>query len=200
MIERNDWKGAAGLQVQPSRFAYVEAVTHFARALGATRIRNLDGARADITQLAALREKLRQANDAYWSEQVDIQWQVATAWLLHAEGKHEQALVMMRGAADAEDRTEKSIVTPGPLAPARELYGAMLLERGMAAEALEQFEVVLQKEPNRFNAFAGAAASAERAGNTKEARAYSEKLLALAGDGESSRPALAAARQLLATR
>jgi tetratricopeptide (TPR) repeat protein len=198
MIERNDWKGAAALQVQPSRFAYVDAVTHFARALGAARIGNFDGARADITQLAELREKLRQAKDAYWSEQVDIQWQVATAWLLHAEGKHQEALTMMRAAADAEDQTEKSIVTPGALAPARELYGAMLLERGMAVEAVAQFEATLKKEPNRFNAIAGASASAERLGDTATARKYSEKLVTLAGSGDSTRPALAAARRLLA--
>ena len=200
MVERNDWTGAAALPMQPTRFAYVDAITHFARALGAARIGSLDAARADIAQLAALREKLRQANDAYWSEQVDIQWQIASAWLLNAEHKHDEALAMMRAAADAEDKTEKSIVTPGHLAPARELYGTMLLEHGMPADALTQFEATLQKEPNRFNAFAGAAASAERLGDTGQARTYAAKLVALAGDQEASRPALAAARQLLATR
>jgi tetratricopeptide (TPR) repeat protein len=200
MIERNDWKGAAALPAQPSRFAYVDAVTHFARALGAARSGNLDGAMADIAKLAELREKLRQAKDAYWSEQVDIQWQVATAWLMQAQGKHDEALAMMRDAADAEDKTEKSIVTPGPLAPAREFYGTMLLERGMGAEALAQFEAVLQKEPNRFNAFAGAAESAKRLGDTTKARTYSEKVVTLASGEDSTRPAVAAARQLLANR
>jgi len=131
MIERSDWTGAAALQVQPSRFAYVDAVTHFARALGAARSGHLDGAAADIAKIAELREKLRQGKDAYWSEQVDIQWQIASAWLLQAQSKHDEALAMMRDAADAEDKTEKSVVTPGPLAPARELYGTMLLQRGM---------------------------------------------------------------------
>lgn len=200
MIERHDWKGAAALQVRPTRFAYVDAITHFARALGAARIGNIQDAKADITQLAGLREELRRAKDDYWSEQVDIQWQIATAWVLHAEGKHQEALAMMRAAADAEDKTEKSIVTPGPLAPACELYGAMLLERGMAADALAQFEAALQKEPNRFNAFAGAAESAKRLGDATKARNYSEKLVALAGGGQSTRPALAAARQLLTVR
>jgi hypothetical protein len=199
VIERNDWKGAAVLQVQPSRFAYVDAITHFARALGAARTGNLDGARADIAKLVELREKLK-GNDAYWEEQVDIQRQIATAWLLHAESKYAEALAAMQAAADAEDKTEKSIVTPGPLAPARELYGTMLLDRSMAAEALAQFEAVLQKEPNRFNAFAGAAESAGRLRDVTKARTYSEKLVALASGGESTRPALAAARQLLATR
>jgi tetratricopeptide (TPR) repeat protein len=199
MIERSDWHGAAALPVNPSRFAYVDAITHFARALGAARTGQLEAARSDIVQLAELREKLRQAKDSYWSEQVDIQWQVATAWLLHAEHKHEQALATLQAAADAEDKTEKSIVTPGPLAPARELYGVMLLENGMAADALAQFEAVLQKEPNRFNAFAGAAASAERLGDIAKARAHAEKLVAL-GDGGAARPALAAARRLVAIR
>jgi tetratricopeptide (TPR) repeat protein len=197
MIERNDWKGAAALPAQPSRFAYVDAVTHFARALGAARSGNLDGATADIAKLAELREKLRQAKDAYWSEQVDIQRQVATAWLMQAQGKHDEALAMIRDAADAEDKTEKSIVTPGLLTPARELYGTMLLERNNAADALAQFEAVLSKEPNRFNAFAGAATSAARVGDTAKARGYSEKLVALA-NGESNRPALETARKLLA--
>src|SRR5262245_45235260 len=197
-VERNDWQGAAALPVRPTRFAYVDAITHFARALGAARSGNPDGARADIARLAELREKLREAKDAYWTEQTDIQWQVATAWLLNAEGRHQEALATMRAAADAEDKTEKSVVTPGPLAPARELYGAMLLERGMAAEALAQFEAVLQKEPNRFNAFAGAAAAAERLGDKAKARTYAEKLVALAGGGEAGRPALSAAREMLA--
>src|SRR5438067_10985261 len=119
MVEREDWNGAAALEVRPSKFAYVDAVTHFTRALGAAHIGNLDGARADIAQLAALREKLREAKDGYWSEQVEIQRQIASAWLLHAEGKYQEALAMLRNAADTEDKTEKSIVTPGQLAPAR---------------------------------------------------------------------------------
>jgi hypothetical protein len=200
MIERNDWKGAAGLQVQPTRFAYVDAITHFARALGAARSGDAAAARADVAQLVELHAKLRQAKDEYWAEQVEIQWQVASAWLLHAEGKHEEALAGMRKAADAEDRTEKSVVTPGPLAPSRELYGAMLLERGRAAEALAQFESTLQKEPNRLNAFAGAADSAKLMGDPAKARSYAEKVVALAGNGQSSRGAVAAARQLLAAK
>jgi len=199
-IERNDWGAAAALQLRPSRFAYVDAITHLARALGAARAGNLDSARADIAKLAELREKLRDAKDAYWSEQVDIQWQVATAWLLAADNKHDAALAGLKAAADAEDRTEKSIVTPGPLAPARELYGMMLLDRGLAADALAQFEAVLDKEPNRFNAFAGAADSARRLGDTAKARTYAERLVGLAGAGDSARPALAAARQLLASQ
>jgi Tfp pilus assembly protein PilF len=197
MIERNDWKGAAELQVQPTRFAYVDAITHFARALGAARSSKPEAAVADVAKLTELRDKLRQANDAYWSEQVDIQWQVATAWMLHARGQHAEALRAMSAAADAEDKTEKSIVTPGPLAPARELYGAMLLARSMPKEALAAFEATLAKEPNRFNAFAGAAKAAEVLGDKAKARGYYEKVVALAAGSNADRPELSSARQFL---
>jgi tetratricopeptide (TPR) repeat protein len=200
MVERSDWKGAAKLQVRASRFAYVDAITHFARALGAARSGNPDAAKADIAKLAELREKLREAKDAYWSEQVDIQWQVATGWQLHADGKQEEALRTMSAAADAEDKTEKSIVTPGPLAPARELYGAMLLERGMPKEALAAFEATLRKEPNRFNAFAGAAKAAEQLGDTARARKYYENLVQLGSSADTERSDLARSKQFLARK
>ena len=135
--------------------------------MGAARSGNPDAAKADIAKLAELRDKLREAKDAYWAEQVDIQRQVATAFLLEAEGKPDDALKAMSAAADAEDKTEKSPVTPGVPQPARELYGIMLLERGMAREALAAFEATIKKEPNRFNAIAGAAKAAERLGATR---------------------------------
>jgi tetratricopeptide (TPR) repeat protein len=197
MIERSDWNGAAALQIQPSQFAYADAVTHFARALGAARSGNFDGARSDIAKLAELREKLKHASDAYWSEQVDIQWQVATAWLLNGENKQADALRAMSAAADAEDRTEKSIVTPGPLAPARELYGAMLLERGMAKEALAPFEATLNKEPNRLGATIGAAKAAEKTGDAARARQYFAKVIALADGAGEGRAEVADARAFM---
>ena len=198
MIERSDWSGAASLPVNPSRFAYVDAITHFARALGAARSGSLDGARADVAKLAELRDKLQQANDAYWSEQVDIQWRVTTAWVLNAENKKTDALHVLSAAADAEDKTEKSIVTPGPLAPARELYGIMLLEHSMAREALAAFEASMAKEPNRYNGFAGAARAAEALGEKTKAKAYYSQLVTLVGDSRTDRRELAAARQYLA--
>src|SRR4030095_9066969 len=143
--------------------AYVPAISHFARALGAARSGNPEAAKPDIAKLGELRDKLRDAKDAYWAEIVDIQRQVAAAWLLHAEGKHDEALKRMSAAADAEDKTEKHVLTPGPLAPARELYGEMLLDRGMAKEALTAFEATKAKEPNRFNGFLGAAQAAQKA-------------------------------------
>jgi tetratricopeptide (TPR) repeat protein len=175
----------------------VQAITHFARALGAARTGNPEVAKADIAKLAELRDKLREAKDAYWSEQVDIQWQVATAWVLYAEGKFDDAFRTMRAAADAEDKTEKHPVTPGVPEPARELYGVMLLERGMTAAALAAFEATIRKEPNRFNAFSGAAKAAEILGDKAKAKDHYQKLLTLAS-ADGSRPELSAARDYLA--
>ena len=129
-----------------------------------------------------------------------LQAQIAGAWALRAEGKPDEALSAMSAAADAEDKTEKSIVTPGPLAPARELYGAMLLERGRAREALAAFEAALAKEPNRYHGLAGAAKAAETLGDRPKATMYYEKLVALASDGNANRPELTAARRFLGDR
>jgi tetratricopeptide (TPR) repeat protein len=198
-VERGDWKGAAELQVRPSRFAYADAMTYFARALGAARSGNPVAAEADIEKLAESREKLRTAKDAYWTEQVDIQWQIAGAWVLYAAGKYEEAIKAMSAAADAEDKTEKHPVTPGVPTPARELLGQMLLERGMAREALPAFEATLKKEPNRFNATAGAAKAAQSLGDKTKAKEYFQKLTALASNADTVRPDLTAARRFLAT-
>jgi tetratricopeptide (TPR) repeat protein len=198
MVERGDWKGAAELPVRPTRFAYVDAITHFARALGAARSGDVAAAKLDIAKLAELRDKLQTANDAYWTEQADIQLQIANAFVALAEGKRDDALKAMSAAADAEDKTEKSVVTPGPLAPARELYGAMLLESGMAKEAVAAFEATLEKEPNRLGATIGAAKAAEKAGDAGKARQYYAKAVALTQDADPVRPDLAAARAFLA--
>jgi Tfp pilus assembly protein PilF len=196
-VERGDWKGASELPVRPGVSNAVMAISHFARALGAARSGKPEAAAPDIARLAELRDKLREAKDAYWAEIVDIQRQVATAWVLHAEGKHDEALKAMSAAADAEDKTNKHVVTPGPLAPARELYGEMLLERGMAKEALVAFEATKAREPNRFRGFLGAAQAAEKLGDKATAKANYEKLLALAAGSGSERPELAAARKFV---
>ena len=198
-LERGDWKGAAELQVRPSKFAYADAMTYFARALGATRSGNPAAAQADIEKLGELREKLHAAKDTYWTEQVDIQWQIARAWVLYAESKYDGAIIAMRAVANAEDKTEKHPVTPGAPIPARELLGQMLLERGMARESLAAFEATLKKEPNRFNATAGAAKAAQSLGDKTTAKEYFQKLTALAANADTVRPDLAAARHFLAT-
>jgi tetratricopeptide (TPR) repeat protein len=193
-IERSDWKAAAALEVRPTPLPHIEAMTHFARALGAARLGNAEDAKPEITKLIELRDKLMASKDAYWSEQVDIQAKVASAWVLYADGKHDEALKAMSAAADSEDKTEKHPVTPGVPRPARELYGVMLLDRGKAKEALAAFEATLKKEPNRLNAYLGAAAAAEKAGDKAKTQEYYKKVVAIAADADKSRTEIAAAR------
>ena len=122
-----------------------------------------------------------------------------SAWLLDAEGKTDEALKdHERAAADAEDKTEKSPVTPGPLAPARELYGQMLLKNGKAKEALAAFDATKAKEPNRFNGFLGAAEAAAKLGDKADAKANYQKLVAMVGD-KADRASIKNANQYLAT-
>jgi tetratricopeptide (TPR) repeat protein len=194
-IERGDWQAAAALTVRPSPLPQVQAVTYFARALGAARSGHPDAAKAEIAKLDELHDKLK---DVYWAGQVDIQRQVAAAWTLYAEGKRDDALKAMSAAADAEDKTEKHPVTPGAPKPARELYGEMLLESGQPRDALVAFETTLSKEPNRLGAYVGAARAAEKSGDKAKARGYSEKIVALAGDADKTRTEVADARAILA--
>ena len=198
MIERRDWKGAAELQRPSTTMPHVQAITYFARAMGQAESGHPDLARADLAKLVELRDKLREAKDAYWAEQVDIQGQVANAWVLFSEGKYDDALKAMSAAADAEDRSEKHPVTPGVPEPARELFGIMLLDRGAAREALTAFEATIRKEPNRLNAFVGAAKAAAALGDKDKATAYYQKLAMLANNADADRPDLAAAREYLA--
>jgi tetratricopeptide (TPR) repeat protein len=192
-IERGDWKAAASLEVRPSPLSQVQAITYFARALGAARSGNPEAAKVDIAKLVELRDKL-QGKDAYWSEQVDIQQKVASAWVLHAEGKYDDALSAMSAAADAEDKTEKHPVTPGVPTPARELYGVMLLDRGKPTEALVAFEATLKKEPNRLRAYVGAAKAAEKSGDAAKAKEYYGKVVAIAANADTTRTDVADAR------
>ena len=198
VIERGDWPAAAKLQVRPTKFGNVTAITHFARALGAARSGQPSAAWVDVAMLGELRDKLKAAKDNYWAQQVDIQWQAASAWAMLADGKTDAALVLMSEAATAEDKTEKAPVTPGPLAPARELYGAMLLQLGRGAEALAAYEATLVKEPNRFRTIAGAAAAAEKVGDKAKAKTYYARLVEQAGSSTSDRPELATARRFAA--
>ena len=196
-LERNDWKAAAASDVRPTKFPHVDAITHFARALGAARSGNPTAARADVARLAELRDQLQQAKDTYWAGQVDIQRQIASAWILYADGEYDEALKAMSAAADAEDKTEKHVVTPGVPKAARELYGVMQLDRGMAREALASFETMLKKEPNRLGATVGAAKAAEQAGDAAKARGYYGKVVALTEGADPVRPEIAAARAFM---
>ncbi|HMA24760.1 MAG TPA: hypothetical protein VKP00_12215, partial [Gemmatimonadaceae bacterium] len=151
-LEREAWTEAAALEPRASDYPYAEAMTYFARALGASRTGDLGKAKTAIDSLAAIQQRLTAKGEGYWAEQVAIQHLAAQAWLDLAEQRTDDALMHMRDAATREDATEKSAVTPGPLAPARELLGDMLMELNRPAEARAEYRATLQKEPNRRHA------------------------------------------------
>jgi tetratricopeptide (TPR) repeat protein len=203
-LERRRWNEAATLTLPPTdiewaRFPQAEAIVIFARGLGAARSGNVPTAPQDIERLGALQMALVNQKQGYWAGQVDLQRQI-TAWIARADGRHDDALKLMRAAADAEDATEKHIVTPGPIVPARELYGEMLLEANRPAEALKEFEASQAKEPNRFRGFYGAGRAASLAGDRTKAREQYGKLASLAGRADSDRPEIREAKDFLGKR
>jgi tetratricopeptide (TPR) repeat protein len=188
---------AAQLKPRASKFPYADALIHFARAIGAARSGDSDSAQKDVAQLAQLRDTLAARKDAYWTGQVEVQRLGAQAWVELAQGKREAALALMRQAADLQDASEKSPVTPGYVAPAREQLGEMLLELKQPAQALKEFEVSAQHEPNRFRGTYGSALAAAQSGDAPKARAYYAKVLELAAKGDA-RPELQQAKTWLA--
>ncbi len=194
-LERADWAMAASLTPRPAPTTpYTEAITHFARAIGAARSGNPAAATVEIEKIAALQQREVELKDAYWAEQLDIQRRVALAWQTFAMGKKDEGIAQLSAAADAEDATDKSAVTPGPLAPARELLGFMLMEAGRAKDALTAFETTMKKEPNRFRGIYGAATAAEAAGDKAKAASYYKKLLDVAQEADTERPELQRAK------
>ena len=200
VVERNDWQGAARLELAPTTYPYVSALTQYARALGSARTGDVVTAKKEAESLAAAQAALEAAKNKYWATEVEIQRLAVAGWIASAEGNGEEALKMMRAAADLEDRNEKHIVTPGRLLPARELLGEMLLEMKRPQDALKELEASRLREPNRFRNYALSARAAEAAGDTAAARGYYEKLVALGTDPASDRPELRRAKLVLGAK
>lgn len=193
-VERGDWRGAMQLVPPPGGFAYTDAIIWFARALGAARSGDAAAAEQAAAELAIRHKALVDAGNAYWAREVEIQQRAIAGWIAFARNQPEDALRLMREAADLEDRNEKHIVTPGRILPARELLGDMLLEAGQPALALKEYEASQQREPNRFRGYYGAARAAEAAGDRDKAALYYGRLLSLAKDADGQRPEVARAR------
>ena len=194
-LERQDWKAAAQLEVRETPFPYTEAMTWFARGLAAAHLKDISSAQASEEALARIHERLGQSNEGYWAQQVEIQRRIVGAWLALAQGHTDESLQEMKTAAELEDSTEKSAVTPGPLLTARELLGEMLLEMNQPGPALEQFEAALKHEPNRFRVLYGAAHAAQLKGDREASRGYFRMLLKVCERADNpSRKEIAEAR------
>ena len=200
-VERQSWPEAAALSSPPivfpwDQFPSTAPMITYARALGAAHTGDLAGAHAEIDKLQSARDALIQAKNTYWAGQVDVEVQSAAAVLALARGRNDEALALMRSAADLEDASDKHPVTPGSIVPARELFGDMLLQVNQPAQALVEYERSLNSAPNRLHGLAGAAAAAAQAGDAAKAKLYREKLVQL-GAPDSDRPELLAAKRSL---
>jgi hypothetical protein len=175
-LEREAWSEAASIEPVASEMPWTEAMSYFTRAIGASRTGDFAKARASIDSLEVIRHRLAARDEPFWSEQVGIQQLGAQAWLDLGENRVDSALARMRRAAAREDATEKSAVTPGPLFPAREMLGDMLMQLKRPKEALAEYRATLVKEPNRYRSIAGAAKAATAAGDAAAAKEFQAKL------------------------
>ena len=200
-LERSAWKEAAALpDPKPSRLPHVDAITVFAKALGAARSGDVAGAGRSAEQLAALHKTLLDAKNNYWATELEVQRLTVAAWTALANKEQDNALKLMRAAADLEDRNEKHIVTPGRPLPAREVLADMLMELKRPADALKEYEQSQEREPNRFRGLSGAAMAANAAGEKSRAVTYYRQLLDLVKNADSPRPEIAAAKAYVASR
>jgi Tfp pilus assembly protein PilF len=200
-LERLDWKRAADLPLNPAQGTYVwnkyphaEAANAYARGIGAASLGDVAAARGQVERLKKLRDAAGELKFAYWVEQIDIQAAVVGALALCAEGKKAECVEALRKAADREDATEKHVVTPGSLVPAREVLARALFEQGKAADALREYEAVMTKEPNRYRTLADAAQTAEKMGDRAKASKYYAQLAQMTREADSEPPELVKAR------
>jgi tetratricopeptide (TPR) repeat protein len=199
-LERQDWQAAAQLKSANTGVLSAEAITHFARAVGAARSGAVAAAQTDIDTLKDLRGQLEKANQSYWAGQVEIQVLAAQAWAEQGRGNRDQALKFMRAAADLEDSSEKHVAMENRLYPMRELLGDLLMIHGQPHAALQEYEASLKNTPMRLRGFYGAAKAADAVGDTKKARDYFDKLARLTRNADSDRPELQEARQRVASK
>ncbi len=188
-LERGDWQGAMMLEPRAGIPPHTQAITWFARGLGAARLGEIAAAGQAAAQLETLHQTLLAAGNTYWASEVAVQQKTVAAWILLAQRRVDDALGLMREAADLEDRTEKNIVTPGRMLPARELLGDMLQQAGQPGAALIAYDASQSREPNRLRGLCGAATAAEAAGDHARAASYAGKALAMVAGG-AERPEL----------
>jgi hypothetical protein len=177
-VERREWKDAAQSTAAEGALPQVEAIAAWARAVGLARGGPARGggnpspARPEMDTLQKLEDQLQAAGNKYWAGQVHILFLEASAWVANAESKPENAIALMRSAATQDDAVEKLSVTPGPIVPAREQLGDLLLELKRPQEALAEYEASLATSPGRRGGLAGALQAARLAGDSSKASRY----------------------------
>jgi hypothetical protein len=168
-VERGEWTGAAKIVSPPGVPPHVAAIAIWARGMGLSRTGRVAEAQTEADRLQQIEAQLRgsshqsnnQSTSDYWAAQVHILLREVMAWSAEASGKHQEAVNLLREAADQEDGIEKLPVTPGPILPAREQLGYLLLEQNHPELAAAEFQTALANAPGRRGALQGAARAAE---------------------------------------
>ncbi|TAI67029.1 hypothetical protein CWO89_05160 [Bradyrhizobium sp. Leo170] len=186
-LERQAWTEAAALEPRGSQFPQAEAITYFARAMGAARSGELAAAERDVAKLKELHAALDNASQSYWASQVEIQMLAASAWIAQAKGEKERSLKLMRTAADLEDDSEKHIAMENRLYPMRELLGDLLIQQQQPGAALTEYETSLVSAPNRLRSLYGAATAAKAINQPEKAARYFRKLAEMTKDADTDR-------------
>ena len=208
LLERRRWNEAAEFELPPGLAALTALTTqkwavanvHFAKAVGAARAGKSAEAQEEIAKLSALEQGLKTPPGEYdWGKQIAIERQIAEAWLAHGSGKDDEAVRLMRAAADLDDATEKHPVTPGAILPAREQLGELLLALGRPADALKEYEGSLARAPRRLAGLYGAAEAAKLAGNAEKANRYYAELVGMTEKSDGARPEVKSARMVAAS-
>lgn len=188
-LERKAWREAAALAPrQPAvldwdRFPWPEAVAWFARGYGALRAGDGEEPARALARLAELEARAAGAGEAVFARQIQVLRLDLDGWMRHAAGDDQQAVALLRQAADLEGSTPKPPVTPAATLPAPELLGDLLLEIGRPAEAAEAYRLSLERFPRRFNATLGLARARAAAGDRRAAAAAYCQLLAIGARG-----------------
>jgi tetratricopeptide (TPR) repeat protein len=200
VLERADWAAAAALPLTPSQYPQADSLTRFTRGLGMARTGDLAGARAEIEAIKALRAALEKSNQSYWAARSEEQMLAISAWIALKDGARDQAIKLMRTAADGEDGSVKHVAMENRLYPLRELHAELLLEAGQGAAALTEYEKALAQTPNRYRTLVGIARAANAAGDRDKATRHYGKLLDLARNADTERPEIREAKEFLAQK
>jgi tetratricopeptide (TPR) repeat protein len=199
-LERGDWAGAAALQFVTTGRPMADALIRFARGIGLARGGDLGGAQREVQALSDLRATLGKTNESYWADRAEEQMLAVSAWIARGEGKRDEAIKLMRAAADGEDAGVKHVAMENRLYPMRELFADLLLDVGQPAAALVEYEAALKENPNRFRALYGAGRAADAAGDRHKATTYFEKVVALTANADTARPEVGRAAAFLGRR
>jgi tetratricopeptide (TPR) repeat protein len=190
-VELHDWKTAAALETQPGSDSWTREITYWARVIGAARSGTKTAAHEAFEELTKISVVLGK-KDPQYTQDSDVYFQEAAAWLAYADGDAPRAMALLRATSDLQDKAAGDQVT----VPAREMLGDLRVAMKQGREALAEYESALGRAPDRFDSVYGAAVAADLAGDSQKSRKYADDLLRLCDGGrDSARPELAWARQ-----